>query len=150
MYSLFLISFTIFSIAVSLLLLLRLKQLGISHYMVGAALWGLGIAGIGMTKYGGIIAGFSMLVGVGIPIASLSRVFMLQDKVPDAMRGRAFSFSAVFLYFSNTVSLALFGSVSRIIPTEILFDVAGTAIFFIAGVYLSLVKFAPLRRRHRV
>lgn len=149
-YSLFLICFTVFSIVVSLLVPLRFKVLRITHYMVGAALWGIGIIGIGMTQYGAVIAGFAMVVGVGMPIASLSRVFMLQDRVPDAMRGRAFSFSAVLLYFSNTVSLALFGMLSQQISVPILFDISGIGIVLIAGMYVALIKLPPLRRRQSV
>lgn len=149
-YSLFLICFTVFSIVVSLLLPLRFKVLRITHYMVGAVLWGLGIAGIGIIHEGGAIAAFTVFVGIGMPIASLSRVFMLQDRVPDAMRGRAFSFSAVLLYLSNTVSLALFGMLSHQISVPILFDISGVGIVFIAGVYVALIKLPPLRWRQSV
>jgi len=85
-----------------------------------------------------------------MPIAGLSRVFLLQDRVPAAMRGRAFSFSAVLLYFSNTVSLVLFGMFSRFISVPILFDVSGIGIVLVAFVYVLLMKSAPLRRRQSV
>ena len=147
-YSLFLICFTVFSIGVSLVVPFRFKALRISHYLMGAALWGVGIIGIGIAHHGGLIAIFAMVVGVGMPIASLSRVFMLQDKVPDTMRGRAFSFSAVLLYLSNTVSLALFGMMSHFVSIRALFDISGLGIILITCVYALLVKLAPLCRRH--
>lgn len=148
MYSLYLIYFTVFSIIVSLLLPLKVKALRIPHYMLGAVLWGLGIIGVGIVQSGVLIAVFIILVGCGMPIASLSRVFMLQNRVPDAMRGRAFSFSAVLLYFSNTVSLALFGGISHLIDVRMLFVASGIGIVLIACVYALSVKLTPLRRRH--
>lgn len=150
MYSMYLICFTVFSIIVSMLIPLKFKALRISHYMAGAALWGVGVLGIGLTQNSVTIAVFSVLIGIGMPIAGLSRVFMLQDEVPDTMRGRAFSFSAVLLYFSNTVSLALFGAMSRIISVRVLFDISGVGIMLIAGIFILLVKSAPLRRRNSV
>lgn len=147
MYSLYLICFTVFSIVVSLLLPLKIKALRIPHYMAGAALWGLGIIGVGVVQSGVGIAVFTVLIALGMPIASLSRVFMLQDRVPDGMRGRAFSFSAVLLYFSNTVSLALFATISHFVDVRTLFVTSGIGIVLIAWVYVLSVKLAPLRRR---
>jgi hypothetical protein len=60
---------------------------------------------------------------------------MLQDKVPDTMRGRAFSFSAVLLCLSNTVSLALFGMISHSVSIRALFEISGLGIIGIACVY---------------
>lgn len=145
-YSMFLIYFTVFSIIVSLLLPLRFKALRITHYMAGAALWGLGIVGIGLTHYRAIIGIFAMVVGLGMPISSLSRVYMLQDRVPDTMTGRAFSFSAVLLYLANTVSLVVFGSLSQFTSVRFLFELSGFSILLIASAYALLVKFAPMRQ----
>ena len=150
MYSLYLICFSVFSIIASLLLPLRFKSLGIAHYMFGTALWGAGIIGVGMSHSAFLIAGFSVLVGIGMPIASLSRVFLLQDRVPGPIQGRGFSFSAVLLYFSNTVSLSLFGALSHLVSVPQLFDISGIGIVLIAGVYVLLVKLPPLTRRHSV
>lgn len=146
-YSIYLICFSVFSIIVSLLLPLRYRTMGIFHYMYGAALWGIGIFCIGLGQNHFILAGFSSLIGIGIPITSLSRVFLLQTKVPESMRGLGFSFSAVLLYFSNITSLAIFGALSHFISVPILFEISGICIVMIAGVYLLLMKFSPLRRR---
>jgi hypothetical protein len=150
MYSVYLICFSVFSIVVCLLLPLRFKALRLSHYMVGAAVWGAGILGAGVSHHAIWIAIFSVLVGIGMPITGLSRVFLLQDRVPEAMRGRAFSFSAVLLYVSNMISLALFGMFSRFISVPNLFDVSGIGIVLVAFVYVLLMKSAPLRRRQSI
>lgn len=150
MYSVYLIYFSAFSIIVSLFLPLRLKALRLTHYMVGAAVWGTGIIGIGAIHNATWIAIFSIWIGIGMPIAGLSRVFLLQDKVPEAMRGRAFSFSSVLLYFSNMVSLVLFGMFSLFISVPILFDASGIGIILISFVYVLLMKSPPLSRRHAV
>lgn len=147
MYSIYLMCFSVFSIMVSLLLPLRYKTLRLSHYMIGAAFWGAGIIGVGVSHSATWMAVFSVLVGIGMPIAGLSRVFLLQDRVPEAMRGRAFSFSAVLLYLSNTVSLAVFGMFTHFFTVSTLFEVCGGGIVLVAFVYVFLMKPAPLRRR---
>lgn len=79
------------------------------HYFIGSIIWATGI-----TYYGLLydIPHFfigAAIVGIGMPLASLTRVYIVQSLVPEDKMGRAFSLNAVLLYFSNTISLALYG-----------------------------------------
>lgn len=150
MYSLFMIGFTAMTIAVSLLLPLWMKRFTVAHYMAGAALWGAGVAGVGIVRGAVPLELCALLVGVGMPLAGQSRLFLLQDRVPEEMRGRAFSMSSVLLYFSNVASLAVFSQVSRFVSVPALFVTLGCLMAGVAGVYAVASKVPPLRRRHPV
>lgn len=150
MYSLCLLGFSASSIAAGLLLPLRYRTLRLTHYMAGAGLWGVGLIGVGVSHNAGTIAMFSALVGIGVSTSSLSRVFLLQDKVPEAIRGRAFSLSAVLLYAANTVSLSSFGAVSRRIRVPVLFALCGMGIVLAVFAHAALAKASPLRRGRSV
>jgi MFS transporter, DHA3 family, macrolide efflux protein len=86
-----------------------IKRMTLRHYLIGALIWGTGI-----TYYGLLydIKHFFIgcaIVGIGLPIAGLARVYLLQTLVPEEKMGRAFSSNAVLLYFSNTISLGVYG-----------------------------------------
>lgn len=114
------------SIVASLLLPLRWRQLRLGHYLLGAAVWGAGMLAIGLANNTGALFAAILLVGLGMPICSQTRIYVLQTEVAERFRGQGFSLSAVALYVANLAGLALFGWLaSRQTPLELLFVVAG-------------------------
>ncbi|MCA1010609.1 MFS transporter [Halobacillus halophilus] len=109
-----------------------IKAMNLRIYLVGAILWGLGIAYYG-AFYG--IQHFFIgvaIVGIGLPIASLARVYLLQTLVPEEKMGRAFSTNAVLLYFSNTISLGIYGLLVSFISIQTLMLGSGLIILLVS------------------
>lgn len=126
-----------------------IKRLSLPHYVVGAAIWGTGIAYYGFFYGVGHFFIGCILVGIGMPVASLARIFIIQSDVPEEKMGRAFSTNAVLLYASNTLSLMLYGFLSAYIPIRWLMFSSGTMI--VVGCLIlttvHIIKLPKLRRR---
>ncbi|UOQ84819.1 MFS transporter [Gracilibacillus salinarum] len=96
-------------IVTNILLPFFLKRMSLLLYLFGSIIWGIGITYYGFVfEINHFFIG-SAIVGIGLPIAGLTRIHLLQTLVPDDKMGRAFSTNAVLLYLSNTVSLAVYG-----------------------------------------
>lgn len=128
------------------------KKLTLRHNLIGASIWGSGI-----TYYGLLydIEHFFIgcaIVGIGLPIAGLARVYLLQSLVPEDKIGRAFSFNAVLLYFSNTISLALFGILVLYFPIKQLMLFSGVMIIIVStlGIFSKTVNPAKFNWRSSV
>ncbi|WP_273851538.1 MFS transporter [Guptibacillus spartinae] len=114
-----------------------IKRMTLHIYLIGSLIWGTGI-----TYYGLLydIKHFFIgcaIVGIGLPIAGLTRVYLLQTLVPEEKMGRAFSSNAVLLYFSNTLSLGLYGILVMFISIQHLMIGSGLLIVMLSiGVLL--------------
>ncbi|SDL63973.1 MFS transporter [Sediminibacillus halophilus] len=135
-------------IITNLILPYFIKKMTLKTYLTGSAIWGSGI-----TYYGILfdVEHFYIgcaIVGIGLPIAGLARVYLLQSLVPEEKLGRAFSFNAVLLYLANTISLALFGILSAYIPIRFLMTGCGVAILLTSLTFLLIktVGCSGLRR----
>ncbi|ELK46938.1 MFS transporter [Halobacillus sp. BAB-2008] len=136
-------------IITNLLAPLFIQKWGLHHYVIGAAVWGTGILYYGaFYKPEQFVIG-TILIGIGIPVASLSRVCLLQKYVPESKMGRAFSTNAVLLYAANTISLAFFGLLSTFLSIQTLMIISGCCIIFlcVASWLGKGVPFTKLRRR---
>lgn len=79
-----------------------------------------------------------LVAAIGLPISSLVRVYLLQTYLPTEKLGRGFSFNAFLLYFSNAVSLGIFGMLSLFLSTRILFIICGLMMICSAVIYLFI------------
>ncbi|MFG6117741.1 MFS transporter [Thalassobacillus sp. B23F22_16] len=75
-----------------------IKKMTLRHYLIGASIWGAGIF-----YYGAIydIAHFfigSAIVGIGLPIAGLARVYLLQTLVPEVRKGIQHQCRSIILF----------------------------------------------------
>ncbi|MEC3883645.1 MFS transporter [Halobacillus sp. HZG1] len=129
-----------------------IKRFSLHHYVAGAAIWGFGIAYYGFFYGVGHFFIGCIIVGVGMPVASLARVFLIQSEVPEEKMGRAFSTNAVLLYASNTLSLMLYGVLSAYMPIRWLMFTSGGMI--VAGCLIlttiHVIKLSKLRGRFLV
>ncbi|AIF42586.1 MFS transporter [Virgibacillus sp. SK37] len=124
-----------------------IREMTLKTYLIGAFLWGLGITYYGfMYSLTHFFIGVA-LVGIGLPLSSLARVYMLQTLVPENMHGRAFSSNAFLLYTANTVSLLLFGLLVIVTPIQWLMLGSGLMIIIIslAALTISSVKQSKFR-----
>ncbi|MCA0988714.1 MFS transporter [Guptibacillus algicola] len=125
------------------------KRMNLGTYMIGSFIWGGGVL------YYGVLYGVehfligAILVGIGIPIAGLARVYILQTIVPEEMLGRGFSTNAVLLYLANTLSLALFGVLAAFVPIQSLMIGSGCLMVAASVGYLVTVK-AKVRWRSSI
>ncbi|MGE7878904.1 MFS transporter [Peribacillus muralis] len=120
------------------------KELTIKIYLFGSIIWGVGIVVLGVSYQLPLYFLGVFITAVGLPIASLSRVYILQKLLPIDKLGRGFSFNAVLLYFSNVVSLGSFGYFSSFVSTHVLFIVSGALMLLITLVYhVSFLRKVP-------
>lgn len=129
-----------------------IKKMNVKIYLVGASIWGVGILYYGI--FYSIEQFFigAILVGIGLPISSLVRVYLIQSLVPENKLGRAFSSNAVLLYLSNTVSLAIFGLLATSIPIQTLMIGSGLVILLISlvGLLIFNIKASKSSRRFSI
>ncbi|MCM3734865.1 MFS transporter [Bacillus cytotoxicus] len=111
------------------------KEMTIKIYFLGSIIWGSGIVILGFSYHLPLYFLGVFITAMGVPIASLSRVYLLQKLLPNDKLGRGFSFNAVLLYFSNVVSLGLFGYLSSFISTQVLFKVCGGLMLLFTGLH---------------
>ncbi|WP_371410164.1 MFS transporter [Bacillus pseudomycoides] len=88
------------------------KELDLAIYTIASIIWGIGIFLLGFTFNIPFYFVGVFIVGIGLPLAGLTRVYILQKLVPKDMLGRGFSFNAVLLYLADTASLLIFGILS--------------------------------------
>ncbi|MFG6115365.1 MFS transporter [Halobacillus sp. MO56] len=129
-------------IITNLLLPYFIKKMTLRHYLIGALIWGTGILYYGLLYDIPHFFIGAAIVGVGLPIAGLARVYLLQTLVPEEKLGRAFSSNAVLLYFSNTISLGLYGLLVLIIPIKVLMISSG---LFIIISSTGALLFKPIK-----
>ena len=84
-----------------------------------------------------------LIVGIGLPLAGLTRVYILQKLVPKDMLGRGFSFNAVLLYLADTISLFVFGILSIFISIHTIFIICGIGMIIMS----VALKFLIFRRK---
>ncbi|WP_404451530.1 MFS transporter [Virgibacillus necropolis] len=129
-----------------------IKKMNVKIYLVGAGIWGSGIL------YYGILYDIkhffigAVLVGIGLPISSLVRVYLIQSLVPEDKLGRAFSSNAVLLYLSNTISLAIFGLLAVTISIQKIMIGSGLLIIVVSliGLLIFLIKSSKSSRSFSV
>ncbi|WP_411954287.1 MFS transporter [Alkalibacillus sp. S2W] len=135
-------------ILTNIILPIFLKKMTLQIHLIGAMIWGMGIAYYGL--YYGINHFFigSAIVAIGLPIAGLSRIYLIQSLVPEDKMGRAFSFNAVLLYFSNTISLGVYGFLVSFVSIQNLMLFSGILIIIssVIGLLFSVNR-TKLRRR---
>ncbi|WP_028784793.1 MFS transporter [Thalassobacillus devorans] len=139
-------------IITNLLLPYFIKKMTLRHYLIGALIWGAGVLYYGLLYDMPHFFIGAALVGVGLPIAGLARVYLLQTFVPEEKLGRAFSSNAVLLYFSNTVSLGLYGLLVLIIPIKVLMISSGLFIIISStgALLFKAIKTSKFTRRFTV
>ncbi len=135
-------------IVTNLILPYFLKKMSLRTYLLGAAIWGSGITYYGILYDVKHFYVGCAIVGIGLPLAGLARVFLLQSLVPEEKLGRAFSFNAVLLYLANTISLALFGILSSYIPIRFLMIGSGASIL-VTSITFLLIKTAGCSKLRR-
>lgn len=111
------------------------KEMTLKIYLFGSIIWGVGIVILGFSSHLPLYIIGVFITAVGLPIAGLSRVYLLQKLLPKDKLGRGFSFNAVLLYFSNVVSLGLFGYFSSFVSTHVLFIGCGGFMLLFTGIY---------------
>lgn len=148
-YSLILGLFGAVVIGTNLVIPYIVKEMGLKTYMIGAFIWGAGVFYYGVLYELEHFFVGAILVGIGIPIAGLARVYLLQTIVPKEQLGRGFSTNAVLLYLANTLSLALFGAFAVLLPIQVIMVVSGMLMMLISIVYL-IETTAKLRRRFSI
>lgn len=133
-------------IVTNLVIPLVFKRMDLAIYMVGSFIWGAGVLYYGLWYELEHFYIGAVFVGIGIPIAGLARVYLLQTLVPNDQLGRGFSTNAVLLYLANTLSLALFGVLSSFIPIQTMMIVSGVSMTTVSAGYLVMTN-TNLRRR---
>jgi MFS transporter, DHA3 family, macrolide efflux protein len=138
-------------ILTNIILPIFFKKMTLPLYLVGAVIWGIGITYYGLLYS---IEHFFIgcaIVGIGLPIAGLSRIYLIQSLVPEEKMGRAFSTNSVLLYLSNTVSLVIYGSLVSIISIQQLMIVSGSLIVItsVIGLAVAMNK-TKFRRRFTI
>ncbi|ASN06766.1 MFS transporter [Virgibacillus necropolis] len=123
------------------------KKLNVIIYLIGAGVWGIGILYYGILYEIGHFFIGAVLVGVGLPISSLVRVYLIQSLVPESKLGRAFSSNAVLLYLANTLSLAIFGLLALVIPIQGLMVGSGLLIVLASLIGLLFLIRTPKKAR---
>ncbi|AXI08218.1 MFS transporter [Oceanobacillus zhaokaii] len=123
-------------IAVNLLIPLIWKKLSVKIYLLGSLIWGIGILLLGFSYTIPLYFLGVLVAAIGLPISGLSRVYLLQKYLPTGKLGRGFSFNAFLLYFSNAISLGVFGLISSFVSIRILFIICGLMMVFCSVVYL--------------
>jgi DHA3 family macrolide efflux protein-like MFS transporter len=119
------------------------KRLSLSTYLLGALIWGAGILTLGIFDQVPLLLLGMVVVGMGMPLAGLSRVYLLQELVPEEKRGRGFSFNAMLLYLANVASLGVYGLLATFLPLPLLTFGSGGLMILISCVYLYRLRKAP-------
>jgi DHA3 family macrolide efflux protein-like MFS transporter len=130
-------------IVANLLIPLLWKRLSLATYLYGALVWGVGILTLGIARHPSAIFLGIVLVGAGMPLSGLSRVYLLQALVPEEMLGRGFSLSAMLLYLANVASLAVYGALAAYVPLPLLSIGSGGLMILCACGYLYRLRKAP-------
>ena len=112
------------------------KKLTFTLYWAGSVVWGIGILVLGFATNLPFYFLGVLIAAAGLPISSLSRVYLIQTLVPAQKLGRAFSFNAVLLYGSNVFSLMLFGALASFIEISAIFVFCGSMMVVCAVFYL--------------
>ncbi|MFP7480138.1 MFS transporter [Terribacillus saccharophilus] len=126
---------------ISLLIPLLVKRLDMTKYILGCFIWGSGISIIGSAYMLPFFFLGAILIGIGLPLSSLTRVYLIQTHVSKVMLGRAFSSNAVLLYASNTLSLILYASLLPILSIRSLILISGAGILVIVCFYILRILF---------
>ncbi|WP_053219308.1 MFS transporter [Virgibacillus senegalensis] len=134
-------------IVTNLILPYLVKRMTLKTYLIGAAIWGSGITYYGIIYEVNHFYIGCAIVGIGLPIAGLSRVYLIQSLVTEEKLGRAFSFNAVLLYFANTISLAIFGVLAAFVPIRFLMTGSGAIILLTSVTFLLVKTVGPSTRR---
>ncbi len=147
LYTSLLATYAVVSIVTNLLIPQRWKKLSLAHYLAGSVVWGCGIFALGFVHSLPLLFLCVAIIGIGLPFGSQSRVFLLQTEVPEEMHGQGFSFAAMLLYFSNLISLSLFGWLSLHFSLNLLLIVGGGGIIFVAACVLLWTRQPLFSRR---
>lgn len=130
-------------IATNLLIPFLWQRLSLKTYLWGAVVWGVGVFTLAWASLIPLYFVGILIAGIGMPLAGLSRVFLLQQLVPEDKLGRGFSFNAMLLYLANVLSLGLFGLLSSYVSIQTLFFICGAMMCAAAAAYLYLLRKAP-------
>ncbi|MDQ0351498.1 MFS family permease [Alkalibacillus filiformis] len=140
-YSILLGSFGVCVILVNIVVPYVWERLDLKHYIIASIVWGVGIFTIGIAYALPIYFIGAIIVAVGLPISSLSRVYLLQLLLPNDMLGKGFSFNAFLLYLSNAISLGVFGLLSSYVSINIIFIICGLVMVLSGiGYYLTILR----------
>ncbi|PAE06254.1 hypothetical protein CHI12_17460 [Terribacillus saccharophilus] len=135
------IVFGIGATIISIIIPLLIKRMDMKKYILGCVIWGSGISIIGSAYMVPFFFVGAILIGIGLPISSLTRVYLIQTHVPKVMLGRAFSSNAVLLYAANTLSLALYAGLLPFLSIRSLILVSGAGILIIVCFYMLVMVF---------
>ncbi|EGA90938.1 hypothetical protein GPDM_02310 [Planococcus donghaensis MPA1U2] len=126
------------------------KNLTFTIYLIASVVWGIGILGLGIATNLSLYFLGVLIAAAGLPLSSLSRVYLIQTLVPALKLGRAFSFNAVLLYGSNVISLMVFGSLASFIDISALFIFCGSMMVVCAVFYLIRITLTEKARRKSI
>lgn len=130
-------------IVTNIIIPLIFKRMTLRTYLYGSLIWGTGILALGFANQLWQIFACVLIVGVGFPLAGLSRVYLLQQLLPKDKLGRGFSVNSMLLYLANVVSLSLFGWLAEWLPIHFLMLASGSAMLLISISYLHFDRKAP-------
>ncbi|MDP5276264.1 MFS transporter [Chengkuizengella axinellae] len=138
-------------IITNLLIPLIWKKLSLKTYLIGSIIWGIGLVFLGFAMNIPMYFVGAAVVGIGIPITGLTRVYIIQNYIPEDMHGKGFSLNAVLLYLADTISLIIFGVLSTFVSLNLLFVVNGFAIVVIVGV-IFIIRYRVYKpeKKHRM
>ncbi|MCP3026541.1 MFS transporter [Halobacillus sp. A5] len=114
------------------------KKLTFSHYLIGALIWGTGIFYYGIFFNVPHFFIGCAIVGIGLPLAGLTRIYILQSLIPEEKMGRAFSLNAVLLYLANTISLAVYGTLASFLSIQYLMIGSGSVMVLVSMISLLI------------
>lgn len=130
-------------ILTNLVIPLLWKRLTLHTYLLGGAVWGMGVFSLAGASHLSLSFLCVAIAGIGMPLAGLSRVYLLQQHVPEDKMGRGFSFNAMLLYLSNLLSLGVFGWISLYLPLASLFLFCGGMMAATGCCHLYRLRKAP-------
>ena len=149
-YSLLLGWYGIGVILINIIIPMLFKKLTFTLYLAGSIVWGIGIFVLGFATHLPLFFLGVLIAAAGLPLTSLSRVYLIQTMVPTQKLGRAFSFNAVLLYGSNVISLLLFGTIATFIKLTSLFIFCGSMMVIFAFIYLIRISMTKKARRKSI
>ncbi len=126
------------------------KSLTFTSYLIGSITWGTGILVLGVASNLPLFFLGVLIAAAGLPITSLTRVYLIQTLVPGSKLGRAFSFNAVLLYGSNVISLMIFGALATAFEIGLIFLFCGSMMVIFSVFYLIGIAFTEKTRRKSV
>ena len=107
-------------------------------FYAGICMWGIGLITIGLSQ-SSIVSIYAaiILIGIGQSAQGLTRILIIQEKVPPEKLGKVFSTSSTMNYMSDTCSLSIISPIMGLMSVASIFFTGGLSLFILAigGLY---------------